>query len=91
MELEDITLERYEEGELVVKEEARQILSKGAWSTVAYKYRERQADGEFGDAKVRLVRYQKRKGKYNVHSRFNITGPKQVHQLLDLLSEWYPK
>jgi len=91
MELEDITLERYEDGELVVQEEARKILSKGAWSTVMYRFRERQRDGSFGEPKVRLVRYQKRKGRYMVHSKFNLTGPKQVRQLVDTLTEWFPE
>lgn len=91
MELEEITLDRFEDGEQVVKEEARAILSKGAWSTVAYRFRERKRDGEFGEPKVRLVRYQKRKGTYFVHSRFNITGPKQVNQLMETLTEWFPE
>jgi len=91
MELEDISIERYDEGELVLKEEDKFILSKGAWSTVMYLYRELGRDGEFGDLKARLVRYQKRKGQYRAHSKFNLTSPKQIHQVVDKLTEWIPK
>ena len=90
MELEEISIERFDEGELVLKEENKFVLSKGAWSTVMYLYRERQRDGEFGELKVRLVRYQKRQGRYMQHSRFNITGVKQVKQLMEKLTEWFP-
>ena len=90
MEIEELTIEWYDNGELVVEELDKFILSKGgAWTTVVYLYRERGRDGEFGDKKVRLVKYQKRNGKYNVHSKFNITNEKQVKNLVAKLNEWF--
>ncbi len=90
MELEELTIEWYDDnGELVVEELDKFILSKGAWSTVVYLFREKGRNGEFGEKKVRFVRYQKRGGTYRIHSKFNITGEKQVKQLVEKLNEWF--
>ena len=89
MELEDITIAWEENGEEVIKEEDKYILAKGAWSTVAYLFRQKDKNGEFGEKRVRLVRYKKRNGKYLTHAKFNLTGPAQVFQLMEKLGEWY--
>jgi hypothetical protein len=89
MELEDITIAYEENGEEIIKEEDKFILAKGAWSTVAYLYRQKDKNGEFGDKRVRLVRYKKRNGKYLTHAKFNLTGPAQVEKLVEKLNEWY--
>ena len=42
-----------ETGELVVKQLAKENLTKGAWQTIMFLYREKDAKtGEFGDPKV---------------------------------------
>lgn len=89
MELEDITIAYEENGEEIIKEEEKYILSKGAWSTVAYLYRQKDKNGEFGEKRVRLVRYKKRNGKFLTHAKFNLTGPAQVEKLMEKLTEWY--
>ncbi len=90
MEIEELSIEWYDNGELVVEELDKFVLSKGgAWVTVVYLYREKGRDGEFGEKKVRLVKYQKRNGRYNAHSKFNITNEKQVKKLIEKLEEWF--
>lgn len=89
MELEDISIAYEENGEEIIKEEDKYILAKGAWSTVAYLYRQKDRNGEFGEKRVRLVRYKKRNGKYLTHAKFNLTGPAQVEKLVEKLNEWY--
>jgi len=89
MELEDISIAYEENGEEIIKEEDKFILAKGAWSTVAYLYRQKDKNGEFGDKRVRLVRYKKRNGKYLTHAKFNLTGPAQVEKLVEKLNEWF--
>jgi len=89
MELEEISVAYEENGEEIIKEEDKFILAKGAWSTVAYLYRQKDKNGDFGDKRVRLVRYKKRNGKYLTHAKFNLTGPVQVEKLMEKLNEWY--
>ncbi len=89
MELEDISIAYEENGEEIIKEEDKFILAKGAWSTVAYLYRQKDKNGELGDKRVRLVRYKKRNGKYLTHAKFNLTGPAQVEKLVEKLNEWF--
>lgn len=78
-----------ENGELTVKELAKEYLSKGAWSTIAYLYQEKDKDGNFGEAKVSLRRYQKTKGVYKQRSKFNISSKAQAEQIINCLKKWY--
>jgi hypothetical protein len=72
-----------------VKELAKEYLSKGAWATIAFLYQEKDKNGNFGDAKVSLRRYQKTGGMYKQRSKFNISSKAQAELIISVLKKWY--
>ena len=66
----------YKEGDLeLVKELDKQILTKGAWTTIIYRYQDwNNAKQEYGPEKFTIRRYQKRNGEYQQKSKFNISS-----------------
>ena len=92
MTVDDLTCEWEEDGELVVQQLDKLVLTKGAWSTLMYKYRERnKRDNTWGEPKVRVQRYKKQKGRYISQSKFNISSEKQVRQIVAQLQKWFPE
>jgi len=84
------TVEQTDEtGEVIVKELAKEYLSKGAWATIAFLYQEKDKTGNFGEAKVSLRRYQKKDGVYKQRSKFNISSKAQAEQIIEVLKKWY--
>ena len=62
---EDLTVNYSEAGQQLVEELDKQILSKGGWTTILFRYREWDPKKEaFGDDKYTIRRYQKRGGEY---------------------------
>ena len=80
----------YSEGGVdVVKELDKRILSKGAWTTILYRYQEwNNAKEAYGKDKYSIRRCQKRNGEYQQKSKFNISSPDQAKQLIEALQEW---
>jgi hypothetical protein len=78
-----------ENGEIIVKELAKEYLSKGAWSTIAFLYQEKDKEGNFGDAKVSLRRFQKFQGVYKQRSKFNVSSKAQAEQIMGVFKKWY--
>ena len=80
-----------EAGQVVIEELAKEYLSKGAWQTIMFLFRERdQRTGEFGEPKVAIRRYQKSAGALKLRSKFNISSKAQAKQLIEILGRWYP-
>ncbi|MGD9489488.1 MAG: hypothetical protein AB7W47_15825 [Calditrichaceae bacterium] len=88
--IDDITIEwTDDEGRATVKELKKEILTKGAWATVMFMYQElNKATSEYGPAKFRIGRYQKRNGIYYPHSKFNISSPAQAQKIIEILESW---
>ncbi|MEJ2575825.1 MAG: hypothetical protein P8106_03830 [Gammaproteobacteria bacterium] len=85
----DLTISYTEAGVEIVKELDKKILSKGAWTTILFRYQD--WDGrkqEYSKDKYSIRRYQKRGGEYRQQSKFNISSPDQARQLVDALNEW---
>ena len=79
-----------DEGTQLVKELDKQFLSKGAWSTIMFKYCDlNKQTGEFGPPKVAIRRYQKVNGEYKYRSKFNISSEKQALKVIEILSGWF--
>lgn len=80
----------YEEGDdVIVKELDKEVLSKGAWSTVLYRYQEKnRSTGDFGPDKYVIRRYQKSDGQYRPKSKFVISSAKQATKIVEALSGW---
>jgi len=87
--VDEITMNYEENGQQLVKELDKVILTKGAWSTILFKYQDwdRQKN-DFGPAKFSIRRYQKREGSYRPKSKFNISSIDQAKKVIDGLNKW---
>ncbi|OED34735.1 hypothetical protein AB834_06015 [PVC group bacterium (ex Bugula neritina AB1)] len=85
----DLLTITYQEDDLeLVKEIDKKILSKGAWVTILYSYKEWDKKKEsYGDKKFSIRRYQKSGDNYMPRSKFNISSVKQAKKLIDFLQE----
>ena len=87
--IDELTIEYIEDGVVTVKELDKVVLSKGAWSTILYKYQDwDRTKQEYGAEKYSIRRYQKRNGEYKLKSKFNISSKDQATQLIDALNKW---
>ncbi|HEY4731890.1 MAG TPA: hypothetical protein VIH66_01435 [Gammaproteobacteria bacterium] len=87
--VEDISVNYIEEGVLVVKELGKQILTKGAWSTIIFKYQDwDRKKNEYGPDRFTIRRYQKRNGEYQQKSKFNISSTEQAEKIIAALQTW---
>ena len=85
----DITVDYEENGVLKVKEFDKEILTKGAWATIIFKYKNYDWKKEsYGDTKYIIRRYRKVEGEYKPQSKFNISSNKQAKQVIDVLQKW---
>jgi hypothetical protein len=91
--IEELTIAYTDDDELeITKELAKEVLTKGAWTTIMYKYQDlNRTSGEFGPIKVSVRRYQKQNGEYKSRSKFNISSEKQARQMMSILEGWFPK
>jgi len=87
--IEDLTINYEEEGVLVVKETGKEVLSKGSWTTILYRYQNLdRKTGEFGKDMFTIRRYQKRQGEYLMKSKFNISSTDQAKKIIEILQGW---
>jgi len=86
---EELTINYSEGGVDVVKELDKRVLSKGAWTTILFRYQDWvPSKEEYSKDKYSIRRYQKRNGEYQQKSKFNISSPDQAKQLIEALQEW---
>lgn len=88
--IEDLTVEYRDEKDFKLSEELdKQILTKGAWSTIIYKYHDwDNKKQEYGPVKFTIRRYQKMNNEYKQKSKFNISSKDQAKKIIDALSLW---
>lgn len=87
--VEELTIEYVDNGVTTVKELDKKVLTKGAWATLMFRYKEwNNAKGEYGDDKFTIRRYQKREGKYLQKSKFNISSVEQAKAMIEILQNW---
>lgn len=87
--VDELSISYTEDGIEVVKELDKEILSKGAWSTVIFKYQDwNRSKGEYGPDKYTIRRYQKRNGEYMPKSKFNISSRDQAKSIIAALEKW---
>ena len=85
----EITINYEEEGILLVKELDKVILSKGAWTTILFRYQNfSKATKEYGKDMYTIRRYQKRQGAYIPKSKFNISSAEQAKKIIEALQRW---
>ena len=87
--VEDLTVSYTEDGIETTKELDKVILSKGAWTTIIFRYQDWEAAKEaYGPEKYTIRRYQKRAGEYRQQSKFNISSRAQAEGLVKALQGW---
>ena len=87
--VDELTISYSEDGVDIVKELDKVVLSKGAWSTVMYRYQDwNRGKEEYGPDKYSIRRYQKRNGEYQAKSKFNISSATQAKAIIEALQGW---
>ena len=87
--IDELTVD-YTDGDIkTVKELDKKVLSKGAWSTIIFRYQDwDRGKEEYGPDKFTIRRYQKRNGEYQQKSKFNISSVKQAKEIIVALQGW---
>lgn len=87
--VDDITITYEEDGVVVVKEIDKVILSKGAWSTIMFRYQKWDAKKkEYSKDLYSIRRYRKVNGEYSRQSKFDISSPDQAQKIVAALQGW---
>ncbi len=87
--IDDITINYEEDGVLLVKELDKEVLTKGAWSTIMFRYQEWDRKKEdYGPEKFAVRRYRKMSGTYRQQSKFVISSRDQAQKIIETLSRW---
>lgn len=90
--VEGITIAYSENDVEVTKELDKHILSKGAWTTIIFRYQDwDNAKQAYGPIKYSIRRYQKRNNQYWQKSKFNISSEDQARKIVTILSDWLEK
>ncbi len=87
--IEELTITYTEDGIDTIKELDKVILSKGAWTTIIFRYQDYNRDKqEYSPDKYTIRRYQKRNGTYRQQSKFNISSKAQAQSVIQALEKW---
>ena len=87
--IDDLTVEYEENGQILVKELDKVVLSKGAWATILFRFQEwRAATDDYGPEKYTIRRYRKSGGEYRQQSKFTISSPEQARKIVEALTAW---
>lgn len=87
--VENLTVEYIENDVTTVKQLDKEILSKGAWATVIFKYQDWvPSKNEYSEVKFTIRRYRKVDGVYKQQSKFNISSEDQALKIIEILSRW---
>jgi hypothetical protein len=90
--VDELTIRYEEDGIETVKELDKVVLTKGAWSTILYRYQDwDRRKEEYGSEKYSIRRYQKRSGDYQQKSKFNISSKEQAKAIIEALQGWIGK
>lgn len=87
--IDDLTVNYTEDGIQKVKELDKVILSKGAWTTIIFRYQEWDGKTQnYSPEKYTIRRYQKKSGLYQQRSKFNISSKEQAKSMVTALKRW---
>ncbi len=87
--VEELSINYEEDGILVVKELDKEILSKGAWATLLFRYQEwDRRKQDYGGEKFTIRRYRKMNDEYRQQSKFNISSIDQAKKIIETLNRW---
>lgn len=87
--IQDITINYEENGLQLVKELDKEILSKGAWTTILFRYQDwDKRKDDYGPVRYTIRRYRKMNDVYRQQSKFNISSPDQALKIIATLQRW---
>ncbi|MBF0450259.1 MAG: hypothetical protein HQK75_06125 [Candidatus Magnetomorum sp.] len=87
--IDEISVNYEEDGKLIVEEMDKDVLSKGAWTTIIFKFRQwdKKLD-DYGPERFTIRRYRKLKGEYKQQTKFNISSIDQAEKIVAALQKW---
>ena len=90
--IDELTIHYEEDGKVLRKEVAKEVLSKGSWATIMYLYQDldRKTE-EYGKQKVSIRRYQKREGTFLQRSKFEVSSAAQARAICNKIQDWFPE
>ena len=87
--IDEISINYEEDGILIVKELDKEVLSKGAWTTIIFRFQQWEKGKEqYSADRFTIRRYQKREGNYSPKSKFNISSKDQALKIASILEKW---
>ncbi|MBA2709460.1 MAG: hypothetical protein H0U57_02565 [Tatlockia sp.] len=87
--IDEITIAFSDEGVETTKELGKHVLSKGAWTTIMFRYQDwDKVKQVYGPVKYSIRRYQKRNNQYWQKSKFNISSEDQARKVIEVLTGW---
>ena len=88
--IDDLTIEYVEDGVTTIKQLDKIVLTKGAWSTIVYKYQDWEKPKQaYSPTRYSIRRYQKRNNEYKLRSKFNISSVDQAQKLIEILKNFH--
>jgi hypothetical protein len=85
----ELTINFEEDGVLLVKEIDKVILSKGAWTTIIFRYQQWDVKAEqYSPDRFTIRRYKKINNEYSQQSKFNISSREQAEKIVQALQQW---
>ena len=87
--IDDITIDYTEEGVLTTKQLDKVVLTRGAWTTIVFRFQtwDKKAQA-YGPEAYSIRRYQKKGGAYQQRSKFNISNAEQAKKIIEVLNGW---
>jgi hypothetical protein len=87
--IDDITINYEEDGVQVVDELDKAVLSRGAWVTIIFRYRQwEQSKEDYGPDRFTIRRYRKINDEYRQQAKFNISSIDQAKKIIEALNGW---
>ncbi|MEA4854792.1 MAG: hypothetical protein AAGU21_08115 [Solidesulfovibrio sp.] len=87
--IDDLTVNYEEDGVLLTKELDKVILSRGAWTTIIFRFTQWDPKKEaYGPDRYAIRRYKKSGDTYRAQSKFAISSRDQARKIVDALTGW---
>lgn len=87
--IDELTISYSEGGIELVRELDKAILTKGAWTTIIFRYQDwDRAKEAYGPDRYTIRRFQKRNDRYQPKAKFNISSADQARKIIAALQGW---
>ncbi|EFL50159.1 conserved hypothetical protein [Solidesulfovibrio fructosivorans JJ]] len=87
--IDDLTVNYEEDGVLLTKELDKVILTRGAWTTILFRFVQWDPKKDaYGPDRYAIRRYKKSGDTYRVQSKFAISSRDQAKKIINALAGW---